>query len=93
MTTRLLLVEDSYGVDFHKVLVHKFLQSPRLCIARLPVRECNPAMVRRAKAMLIKSGASRAKLVIVVDSEGMNPGAVRSRVYMYFEKDPVLARE
>ena len=100
---RLVLVEDTYGVDFHKRLIEKLRQAnlvqfsagmPR--VERLPARECNPKIVRSTKALIIaRYGASRetlekAKIVVVVDQENLSPAEARERVAMHFEKDNAL---
>ncbi|MET1101743.1 MAG: hypothetical protein ABWW69_04620 [Pyrodictiaceae archaeon] len=59
MHPRLILVEDAYGVDFHRELIEKLRQAdPALLpggaprVERLPARECNPKIVRSAKALI-----------------------------------------
>ena len=100
---RLVLVEDTYGVDFHRRLIEKLRQAnlvqfsigvPR--VGRLPARECNPKIVRSVKALIAASyGASKktlekAKIVVVVDQENLSPVEARERVAIHFERDNAL---
>ncbi len=100
---RLVLVEDTYGVDFHRRLIEKLRQAnlvqfstsmPR--VERLPARECNPKITRSVKALIAASyGASRktlekTKIVVVVDQENLSPAEARERVAIHFEKDSAL---
>lgn len=100
---RLVLVEDTYGVDFHRRLLEKLRQANRTLfstgaprVERLPARECNPKMVRSARALIAaRYGASReilekTKILIVIDQENLPATKAKERVTMHFEKDNIL---
>ncbi len=90
---RLMLVEDVYGVEFHRQLLAKLgLSSNMPRIERIPAKECNPAVVRKVKAKLLGMGTlETAKVVVVLGSENQPPEHVKQRVLMHFEKDPQLS--
>jgi len=92
LTPRLVLVEDVYGVGFHKQLLTKLGYSkdmPR--IERIPAKECNPALVRKVKAKLLRLGNPRdAKILVALDTENQEPEHVKQRVLIHFRKDPHL---
>jgi len=70
---RLLLVEDAYGVEFHRKLVDTLVEraivscccKPR--IERLPAGKCNQALRRKVLAKVFDESSWRA--LIVIDSE------------------------
>jgi len=76
---RIILVEDTYGVGFHKTVIEKLKEvkeldnsfNPR--IERLPTGKCNPGL--RGK-VISRSSSENAKILIVVDTEN-NPNEVR----------------
>jgi len=84
LTLQLLLVEDSYGVEFHNVLLRMILGKHSLRVDRLPARECNPAIVRKIRGMLLDGDVSKAKIVVVVDAENQDRNVVRERILMHF---------
>ena len=91
----LILVEDYYGVVFHRELLKKILQSrgyvynmPR--VDRLPAKKCNPALVVKVKAKLLGVATRNPKIVVVIDSEGRSPSVARRDVLDHFERDSFL---
>ena len=86
---RLILVEDTYGVRFHRKMINKILgYSPRdLIIERVPAKECNPAIERKVKAMIMDiDDTYNAKILIVLDSEGLNPDTVKENILKHFKR-------
>ncbi len=91
----LVLVEDYYGVIFHRELLKKLLRTlgyvrnmPR--VDRLPAKKCNPALVDKVKAKLLGVGAESPKMVVVIDSEGKSPSIARRDVLDHFMRDDYL---
>jgi len=70
---RLLLVEDSYGVEFHKNIIDILVEGaivgccckPR--IERLPTGKCNQALRRKVLAKVFNQPSWKA--LIIIDSE------------------------
>jgi len=92
---KLLLVEDTYGVKFHKAILEKLqeaigVNTQGLVVRRVPAKECNEAITRKVKAILAPD-VRGSKVVIVVDSEGMNPDHAAGRVTTHFEDDKLLS--
>ncbi len=86
----IILVEDTYGIDFHRSIIHRLYgknQLRGLSIKRIPAKECNPSIARKVKAMLLDKDRSAWKVLIVVDSEGRRPEYVAKRVMEHFEGD------
>ena len=92
--TKLLLVEDTYGVKFHKVILRKLQEVINvdvrgLVVRRVPAKECNEAISRKVKAILTDE-ARESKVVVVVDSEDRNPNYAAEKVATHFRGDKVL---
>jgi len=92
--TKLLLVEDTYGVKFHKVILGKLREITNvdvqgLKVRRVPAKECNEAISRKVKAILMDE-VRESKVLIVVDSEDRNPDYAVEKVIMHFKDDKVL---
>jgi len=70
---RLLIVEDTYGVDFHRELLEKLIangiidSSPAPRIARKPAEKCDKALRRRVLARAVEEPL---KVLFVIDTEG-----------------------
>jgi hypothetical protein len=70
---RIILVEDTYGVGFHRTVIEKLKEVRELDnnfnpkVDRLPTGKCNPGL--RGK-VVVKCGGEDAKVLIVVDTEG-----------------------
>ena len=90
----LVLVEDYYGVKFHRELLKRLLQmlgyvhsTPH--VDRLPAKKCNPVLVNKVKAKLF-GARGNPKIVVVIDSEGRSPNIARRDVLDHFERDAFL---
>ena len=88
-TLRLILVEDTYGVGFHREIIRKLyekkiLSGPTPKIGRLPAKKCNPAIIRKTLAKTIDH--DKAKIIIVIDTERRNPQtAIKQDVIQHLE--------
>ncbi len=94
METKLLLVEDTYGVKFHKVILRKLqgvinVNAQGLVVRRVPAKECNEAISRKVKAILMDE-VRESKVLIVVDSEDRNPDDAVEKVITHFRNDKAL---
>jgi hypothetical protein len=87
---RIIKVEDTHGVDFHRELVEKLkergvlsssLRNPR--IERLDTGKCNPKMVRTILARM--SRIDRLKVLFLIDSEG-RAGVAYNDILQHFVK-------
>lgn len=89
-TPKLILVEDTYGVGFHRELLRKLgYGDARVEVYRLPVKECNPKLERGVKAKLLAKGVPRRfKLLIVIDTEGMPEDDAKRNVLKHFKQTP-----
>ena len=78
MTGRFILVEDTYGVGFHRFLVEKLFENkvlledkpkskPRPRVRRLPAKKCNPSLSRKVRAILFDHDLW--KVLVVIDTE------------------------
>jgi len=91
--TILVLVEDSYGVDFHRELIEKL----RYIEARIPAYivkhvnlKCSPKALRVVKAIELKHRVS--KVIAVLDEDGVERAEVKREVLGHFKgyKQPLL---
>jgi len=86
---KLIFVEDSYGVDFHRKLLERLKTlnlinvSSNPKIFRIPTTGCNQALVRKTKARII--GVSSWRMLFVIDSEGLSIEEASRRVLEHFE--------
>jgi len=64
---RLVLVEDTYGVEFHRVLHEKLGLKPRPRVERLPAKKCNPKIYRSIMGRLL--GLPMWRVLVVIDLE------------------------
>jgi hypothetical protein len=70
---RLIYVEDTYGIEFHRKLLEKLRasgivgSSPTPRIERKPVQKCNTAMRRKVLARAVEGPV---KVLFVIDAEG-----------------------
>jgi len=93
---RIIKVEDSYGVDFHRELIEK-LKGRRLLgdtvynplVERLNTGKCNPKLVRTILSRLL--GVNRLKVLFVVDSEG-RADVPYNDILRHFERKPGVER-
>jgi hypothetical protein len=89
---RIIKVEDSYGVDFHRELIEKLRGRGLLgdavynpLVERLNTGKCNPKLVRTILSRLV--GVNRLKVLFVVDSEGRADVAYND-ILKHFERKP-----
>ena len=90
MIKRLLYVEDTYGVDFHREIVSR-LVSMRLLprgnrpeIRRLPARKCNPGLAKKILARIL--GYHEYRILIVVDKEDNTVREARRLILGHFDR-------
>ncbi len=72
----ILLVEDTYGVGFHRTIIEKLrennqLSQTKIRVERLPAKKCNPAIIRKILAKTIDKKKTR--IIIVIDTENRDP--------------------
>ncbi|BES80978.1 hypothetical protein [Pyrodictium abyssi] len=76
----IVFVEDSYGVEFHRVVLDKLYRAGLLHggrrpeVRHLPAKKCNPAVFRKMLGAVfreVRSGG--AWRILVIDSEGRPP--------------------
>lgn len=90
---RIIYVEDTYGVGFHRGLLEKLRGAGLLSsdlnprFERLPAGKCNRALQRKVLAKIVELGAAALKAVFVVDSEG-DPEAGRAAILRHFGNPP-----
>ncbi|WP_243675732.1 hypothetical protein [Vulcanisaeta distributa] len=70
MVKRLMIVEDTYGVDFHRELLRKLGINMNLEIRRLPTGKCNNALRRKVLANALSGSSMAFKAIFVIDEEG-----------------------
>ena len=98
MPVKLVLVEDTYGVEFHKTLINKLREKALLdknmdtpLVKRLPARECNPKILRETRAIIAsKTRPTRreieeSKILVVIDQESQPREEARQRVLKHFK--------
>jgi len=86
---RLIFVEDSYGIDFHKKLLDKLKtlniikmsRNPK--IFRIPTTGCNQALARKVLARVV--GASSWNMLFVIDSERLSAEEAKNRILEHFK--------
>jgi len=71
---RLIFVEDTYGVAFHRELLRK-MGVDGVEVHRLPTGKCDGALERKVKARIV--GVDSFKIVFVVDRENRPVGEAR----------------
>lgn len=87
---RLLIVEDTYGVEFHRKLLEKLRasgiisSSPTPRIERKPAEKCDKALMRRVLARAVEGPV---KVLFVIDTEG-EANAEESSVLRHFKGTP-----
>jgi len=75
---RLVLVEDTYGVEFHRVLHEKLSLEPRPRVERLPAKKCNPKIYKSIMGKLL--GRPTWQVLVVIDLEDHpSPGDAAQR--------------
>ncbi len=88
---RLIFVEDSYGVDFHKKLLEKLRASNIIHLSsnpkiyRMPTTGCNQALARKVMARLL--GVSSWRILFVIDSERLSMEDASKRVLEHFKPE------
>lgn len=90
---RIIKVEDTHGVDFHRELIEKLKEKGVLrgdlhnpLIERLDTGKCNPKLARVTLSRLL--GVDRLKVLFVIDSEGKT-NAAYSDIRRHFEKKSI----
>jgi len=71
-----IFVEDTYGVVFHREVLSRLLtpsKAKRIVVRRMPAKKCNPALRRKIAASILGAGEV-AGVIVVIDSEGRDPG-------------------
>jgi len=76
--TRLLLAEDTYGVEFHKAILNKLGLDPRPSVRRLPAKKCNPKIYKAIMGRVIGSASWRVLAVIDQESHPTPVAAAQS---------------
>ncbi|MCC6021892.1 MAG: hypothetical protein LM560_02080 [Desulfurococcaceae archaeon] len=87
---KLVFVEDTYGVQFHRIIVEKLKDigvlgndfNPK--IERLPTGKCNPGLRGKIIARIDREDA---KALIIIDTES-NPNKVKSCIEEIFKRIP-----
>ena len=88
-TSIALFVEDTYGVDFYRVILDRLRDNGllpsrvKVRVVRLPSRRCNPGLESKIVARL--GGRHYDKVVIVVDSD-FNPEDAKRNVARHLRK-------
>jgi len=87
---RLIFVEDSYGIDFHRKLLEKLKTSNLINVSsnpkifRIPTTGCNQALVRKTKARIAR--VSQWRILFVIGSEGLSIEEASRRILEHFEQ-------
>jgi hypothetical protein len=87
---KLVFVEDTYGIQFHRIIMEKLKDigvlgndfNPK--IERLPTGKCNPGLRSKIIARIDREDA---KALIIIDTES-NPNKVKSCIEEIFKRIP-----
>ena len=85
---RVIFVEDTYGREFHRVIIDKLVEhrviefSTRPSIQRMPAKKCNHSLTRKVKARLFSISLWRC--LFVIDSEGRRKSIAERDVLDHF---------
>jgi len=85
-----MYVEDTYGVDFHRVIISRLIamgflpEGNRPEIRRLPARKCNPGLANKIKARIF--GYYDCRVLIVVDKEDNTVREAKRLILDHFDR-------
>ncbi len=87
MVKKMMIVEDTYGVDFHRELLCKLGGiNMNLEIRRLPTGKCNNALRRKVLANALSGSSMAFKVIFVIDEEGKGMNNAVNDVLMHMKE-------